>query len=181
MGTWVDRRARSLRPPFVPVSQVDHSKPWGGALAPSGAKKRGTSVFCPSHLVILGALRIRHCILRRGTSGGKYIGCDKRELIVPHPCAALKPTRICASLPGTELIASDSTPCWNATSFPRWLLGGRLLQEEYTPNVCSAMVSHEKADSAAWRPFLPIHRACSKFPNMVPMPHATESGLGQTL
>src|SRR4030042_1040134 len=43
------------------------------------------------------------------------------------------------------------------------------------------MTSQEKAVSPATLPFLPIQRLCSKLAKQVPMPQATELGLGYIL
>src|SRR5659263_15338 len=55
------------------------------------------------------------------------------------------------------------------------------LYELYTSSVCPAIVSHENTVSTAWRPLRPIQRACSKLVNSVPMPQATDSGVGHIL
>ena len=56
--------------------------------------------------------------------------------------------------------------------------GGFSAQAAYTPSTRSATVSQEKADSTATLPFRPIQRAHSKFVKSVPIPQATDSGVG---
>ncbi len=48
----------------------------------------------------------------------------------------------------------------------------------YTASVCSAIWSHVNRRSTVRRPFSPSHRARSKLPKSVLMPHATDSTYG---